>query len=320
MWTVATLTAKPQNGRLARARLIAARSATEAELRLLQAQIHPHFVFNTQATLQHPVDKRDQRAAEPRCWASSRPLAEIAQSVAHYLAIMQCRMGERLQPGFDIDPRYAQQSLPPGLLLSLVENPIEHDLEPKIGGGRLQLAVMPAGGCASPTTASAWRKTPDASDNHGLANLRQRLQHHFGARAAFTLRARPEGGTRVEIRFEEYQWLEQQPELCYLDIRMPGLSGIEVAQKIAGRSAVVFVTAYGDHALQAFDAGAVDHLVKPVDAARLAQAAQRVQRRPAAGVAALPGLVQGPVMPAGGSSCRRIRHSPARCSRPAPPA
>lgn len=75
------------------------------------------------------------------------------------------------------------------------------------------------------------------------------------------------------------QWLEQQPEVCFLDIRMPGLSGIEVAQKIAGRSLVVFVTAYGDHALQAFEAGAIDYLVKPVDPTRLAQAVSRLQQR-----------------------------------------
>ena len=60
------------------------------------------------------------------------------------------------------------------------------------------------------------------------------------------------------------QWLEHQPDACFLDIRMPGLTGLEVAQKIEGRCPVVFVTAYGDHALQAFEAGAVDYLVKPV--------------------------------------------------------
>ncbi|MBH9551441.1 LytR/AlgR family response regulator transcription factor [Inhella gelatinilytica] len=92
------------------------------------------------------------------------------------------------------------------------------------------------------------------------------------------------------------QWLEHEPEVCFLDIHMPGLSGIEVAQRIAGRSAVVFVTAYGDHALAAFDAGAVDYVLKPVEEARLAQAVRRVQTRlrpvseapPAAGESAAP--------------------------------
>lgn len=76
-------------------------------------------------------------------------------------------------------------------------------------------------------------------------------------------------------------FLEHEPQVCFLDIRMPGLSGIEVAQRIAGRAQVVFVTAHGDHALAAFDAGAVDYVLKPVDAPRLAQAVQRVKARTA---------------------------------------
>ena len=72
-------------------------------------------------------------------------------------------------------------------------------------------------------------------------------------------------------------FLEHEPDVCLLDIRMPGLSGIEVAQRIGGRARVVFVTAHADHALAAFDAGAVDYVLKPVEAARLAQALTRVQ-------------------------------------------
>ncbi len=90
-------------------------------------------------------------------------------------------------------------------------------------------------------------------------------------------------------------FLEHEPALCFLDIRMPGLSGIDVARRIDGRAAVVFATAYGDHALAAFDAGAVDYLMKPVDAERLAQTVLRLRQRlqatataPAAGAAPLP--------------------------------
>ena len=74
-------------------------------------------------------------------------------------------------------------------------------------------------------------------------------------------------------------FLEHEPQVCFLDIRMPGLSGLEVAQRIEGRVPVVFVTAFGDHALAAFDAGAVDYVMKPVDAQRLRQAVQRVKTR-----------------------------------------
>ncbi|MBX3637571.1 MAG: response regulator transcription factor [Rubrivivax sp.] len=77
-------------------------------------------------------------------------------------------------------------------------------------------------------------------------------------------------------------FLEHEPAFVFLDIRMPGLSGIEVAQRIGRRAQVVFVSAFGDHALAAFDAGAVDYLLKPVDPERLAQAVQRLQARGAA--------------------------------------
>ena len=80
-------------------------------------------------------------------------------------------------------------------------------------------------------------------------------------------------------------FLEHEPQVCLLDIRMPGLSGIEVAQRIDGRAQIVFVSAYSDHALAAFDTGAVDYVLKPVEAARLAQALSRVQGRLQAGAA-----------------------------------
>lgn len=77
-------------------------------------------------------------------------------------------------------------------------------------------------------------------------------------------------------------YLAHEPDLCFLDIRMPGLSGLEVAKRLSELAAppqVVFVTAYGDHALSAFEAGAVDYCVKPVEDARLAQALQRIRAR-----------------------------------------
>jgi DNA-binding LytR/AlgR family response regulator len=74
-------------------------------------------------------------------------------------------------------------------------------------------------------------------------------------------------------------WLEHEPQVCFLDIRMPGMTGIEVARRIGGRTPVVFVTAFGDHALAAFDAGAVDYVMKPVDLQRLAQTIDRLKPR-----------------------------------------
>ncbi len=70
----------------------------------------------------------------------------------------------------------------------------------------------------------------------------------------------------------------ERPEIAFLDIRMPGLSGIEVARQIRHPCLVVFVTAYDEYALAAFDAEAVDYLLKPVDDERLNEAVRRLQR------------------------------------------
>ena len=69
------------------------------------------------------------------------------------------------------------------------------------------------------------------------------------------------------------------PEVAFLDIRMPGLSGLDVARAASGRCHVVFTTAYDNHAVAAFEAGAVDYLLKPVSAERLGQTVQRLRRR-----------------------------------------
>jgi DNA-binding LytR/AlgR family response regulator len=72
------------------------------------------------------------------------------------------------------------------------------------------------------------------------------------------------------------------PEIAFLDIRMPGRSGLDVARAASGRCHTVFTTAYDSHAIEAFDAGAVDYLLKPVVAERLAQTVARLKARLAA--------------------------------------
>lgn len=74
-------------------------------------------------------------------------------------------------------------------------------------------------------------------------------------------------------------WLEHEPQIAFLDVRMPGLTGIEVAQRIRARAQVVFVATPGDHALAAFDAGAVDYLVKPISADKLGAILAQLQDR-----------------------------------------
>jgi len=71
----------------------------------------------------------------------------------------------------------------------------------------------------------------------------------------------------------------EQPDICFLDVHMPGLSGVEAARLIGRRAHLVFVTAYDKYAVQAFEQGALDYLVKPVEPARLADTVARLQER-----------------------------------------
>ncbi|MDY7536863.1 LytTR family DNA-binding domain-containing protein [Undibacterium sp. RTI2.1] len=72
---------------------------------------------------------------------------------------------------------------------------------------------------------------------------------------------------------------EHQPDIAFLDVRMPGLSGVDVARLAAQRCHIVFLTAYNEYAIQAFDQGAVDYLLKPLDLTRLAVTVQRLQEK-----------------------------------------
>jgi DNA-binding LytR/AlgR family response regulator len=73
-----------------------------------------------------------------------------------------------------------------------------------------------------------------------------------------------------------------RPDVMFLDIQMPGLTGVEVARQVAERCHIVFITAFDDHAVEAFEHGAVDYVLKPFDTPRLAQTVRRVQDRLAA--------------------------------------
>ena len=112
--------------------------------------------------------------------------------------------------------------------------------------------------------------------------LRERLAAHL-ARAwpALQIVAQARNGREALELFDELT-----PDIVFLDVHMPGLNGIETARGIARRAELVFVTAYEQYAVQAFEQGALDYLVKPFDEARLADTVQRLQARRAAAVAA----------------------------------
>ncbi len=79
---------------------------------------------------------------------------------------------------------------------------------------------------------------------------------------------------------------QHRPAICFLDVQMPGVSGVEAARQIGRRAHLVFVTAFDHYALKAFEHGALDYLVKPVEPARLAETVSRLQERVAAPAAA----------------------------------
>ncbi len=82
------------------------------------------------------------------------------------------------------------------------------------------------------------------------------------------------------------------PAILFLDIQMPGLSGLEIAEQASGRAHVVFVTAYSEHAAAAFEQGAIDYIVKPISMARLAKTVGRLQQRLCSTPADLRGLAE----------------------------
>ena len=96
----------------------------------------------------------------------------------------------------------------------------------------------------------------------------------------------------AEDGFQALQALARhEPDVLFLDIEMPGLTGLEVARHASGRHHVVFLTAYDQYAVAAFEAGAMDYLMKPVTAVRLAAACQRVKERLSSAPSSLEGLL-----------------------------
>ncbi len=203
--------------RLMSERDAAARQAAEARLKLLQGQIQPHFIFNTLSAVQHWVDSGDARGAallreltaflRGSTELLGRPevtLAEEAAMVGHYLAIMQGRLGDRLRSHVHIAPELAPQKLPPGLLLTLVENAVEHGIAPTLQGGEVQVrAATSADGWTLTIEDSGMGLSPQWQDGVGLANTRQRLAHAFGERAELTITAQPQGTAAcIHIRLD----------------------------------------------------------------------------------------------------------------------
>jgi DNA-binding LytR/AlgR family response regulator len=111
-----------------------------------------------------------------------------------------------------------------------------------------------------------------ADDEPLLRDALERMLTHAWPELAIVARAR-NGRETIEL-FEA-----QHPDVCFLDVQMPGKTGVEAAREIGRRAHLVFVTAYDEYAVQAFSQGVLDYLVKPVEPARLADTVSRLQER-----------------------------------------
>ncbi|WP_439329820.1 sensor histidine kinase [Comamonas guangdongensis] len=195
------------------------RQAAEAHLRLLQAQLEPHMLFNTLANLRVLIAVDAPRAEQMldhliaylrATLAGSRSgthsLAAEFALLADYLALMQIRMGERLSYELELPAELAEVPVPPLLLQPLVENSIRHGLEPQLAGGRISVrAALLAGERLSLSVSDNGRGlsqpgTP-GGNGFGLQQIRERLANRYGAGATLELIADSAGGTRACIQF-----------------------------------------------------------------------------------------------------------------------
>lgn len=204
------------------------RQLSDAQLKAMQAQVEPHFLFNTLASVDYLIETAPAqaskmqkslisylRAALPQMRQASTNLGREAKLITSYLEILKVRMEERLQTQVDIPSSLQSAEFPPMMLQSLVENAIKHGLEPKPEGGTLKVRAWKEGdrlvlevadtGVGLATTG---RAAPTAGTGLGLNNIRERLEMLYGKRAQFTLAPNMIDGVatgtiaRVELPYE----------------------------------------------------------------------------------------------------------------------
>jgi LytS/YehU family sensor histidine kinase len=198
------------------ARSEAERQALDARLNLLQAQVAPHFLFNTLANVQALVEAGSPkapevlrslvaylRAAVPRLKETVTTLGQEIELVRAYLELMSMRIPDRLAFDMHVEDAARGMRCPPMTLLTLVENAVRHGIDPAEDGGKIAIDVRLAEG-------RCWIRVADsgaglhASDRGlgtGLAALRERLALIFGEAASLRIRAREPRGVVAELEF-----------------------------------------------------------------------------------------------------------------------
>jgi len=186
---------------------------TEAKLSALQAQVEPHFLYNTLASVQALTEVDPQRASEmtahliqylrsalPKMRDSVSTVGQEVELVRAYLNILQMRMGKRLAFEIDVPPELVEAPFPPLMLPSLVENAIKHGLEPQREGGTVRISAEAEGDRIRLVVADTGRGFGDTlASGIGLANIRERLAALYGDRATLTLEANAPQGVKATI-------------------------------------------------------------------------------------------------------------------------
>ena len=191
-----------------------ARELSESQLRLLRAQIEPHFLFNTLGAVQQLAENRAPEAASltanliaflraslKEMRSEQATLGAEFKLVEAYLQVMQPRLGARLRYSLSLPDALVSVSVPSMILLTLVENAIKHGIEPALRGGDVNVSALQAGGnvvIRVVDTGAGMSAAPGAGV--GLDNVRHRLQLVHGAAASLTLSDNDHGdGVAAEI-------------------------------------------------------------------------------------------------------------------------
>lgn len=182
-------------------------------LQVLQAQIEPHFLFNSLANLRRLLRTngaaghamlddlmRYLESALPRMREDSPTLAREAELIRAYLAVHQVRMGARLAVRIDVPDRLGERVVPPMMLLTLIENALKHGLGPLPEGGAIAVAAEETNGRLVLRVADTGRGlVVGFGGGTGLANIRSRLKAMYGAAASLSLRHNQPRGVVAEI-------------------------------------------------------------------------------------------------------------------------
>jgi two-component sensor histidine kinase len=192
------------------------RKALDARMRLLQAQVEPHFLFNTLANVQALIDAGSPqassvlksliaylRAAVPRMHETSTTMFRELQLVRAYLEVMHMRMPDRLQFELRIEEAAAKLQCPPMTLLTLVENAVRHGIDPSEEGGRIDIHVQLRNGrcIVRVSDTGVGLQHTGKGLGTGLSTLRERLQLAFGGDAQVRLTEIEPHGVCAELEF-----------------------------------------------------------------------------------------------------------------------